>query len=199
MRGDIRPLVRCHLGILVCRTAARIERASRLKPRVDRCGDNVRSHWLSPWLVTTDHPLSDRQPHVGRRSRLCAPSRISAGCTRSLRFRRRSDMNFKQPNHVIASEAKQSILSSCGGMDCFASLANDGEIASRSRDTLRPRFAGNLRLQKFRGRRECRMRAAPAVSCAIVHKNAAHEHTGQRRTSDIPCAMALRLIARSPR
>src|ERR1700712_3139676 len=28
---------------------------------------------------------------------------------------------------------------------------------------------------------------------------AAHEHTGQRRTSDIPCAMALRLITSSPR
>src|SRR3984885_13835287 len=27
----------------------------------------------------------------------------------------------------------------------------------------------------------------------------AHEHTGQRRTSDIPCAMALRLITSSPR
>src|SRR6185369_12015316 len=27
----------------------------------------------------------------------------------------------------------------------------------------------------------------------------AHEHTGQRRTSDIPCAMALRLITGSPR
>src|SRR6187549_141248 len=32
-----------------------------------------------------------------------------------------------------------------------------------------------------------------------VHKECAHEHTGQRRTSDIPCAMALRLIACSPR
>src|SRR5712672_4714689 len=31
-----------------------------------------------------------------------------------------------------------------------------------------------------------------------VHKECAHEHTGQRRQSDIPCAMALRLIARSP-
>src|SRR5450631_1513174 len=27
----------------------------------------------------------------------------------------------------------------------------------------------------------------------------AHEHTGQRRQSDIPCAMALRLITSSPR
>ena len=30
-------------------------------------------------------------------------------------------------------------------------------------------------------------------------KKIAHEHTGQRRRSDIPCAMALRLISRSPR
>ena len=50
-----------------------------------------------------------------------------------------------------------------------------------------------------RGSRECRMRAAPAVSCAKGRKQNAHEHTGQRRTSDIPCAMALRLIPRSPR
>jgi hypothetical protein len=43
------------------------------------------------------------------------------------------------------------------------------------------------------------MRAAPAVSCAKGGKENAHEHTGQRRTSDIPCAMALRLMTRSPR
>ena len=29
-----------------------------------------------------------------------------------------------------------------------------------------------------RGRREDRVRAAPAVSCAIAHKERAHEHTG---------------------
>src|SRR5438477_2472224 len=50
-----------------------------------------------------------------------------------------------------------------------------------------------------RGRRECRVRAAPAVSCARMHIVGAHEHTGQRKRSDIPCAMALRLISRSPR
>src|SRR5664280_1542174 len=43
------------------------------------------------------------------------------------------------------------------------------------------------------------MRAAPAVPCAKGRKKIAHEHTGQRRRSDIPCAMALRLILRSPR
>ena len=50
-----------------------------------------------------------------------------------------------------------------------------------------------------RGSRECRMRAAPAVSCAKGRTKIAHEHTGQRRQSDIPCAMALRLTSRSPR
>ncbi len=56
----------------------------------------------------------------------------------------------------------------------------------------------NLRALKIRGRGECRMHAAPAVSCAKREENA-HEHTGQRRQSDIPCAVALRLISRSPR
>ena len=51
---------------------------------------------------------------------------------------------------------------------------------------------------KIRGRWECRMRAAPAISCANSANKAAHEHTGQRRTSDTPCAMALRLISCSP-
>ena len=35
---------------------------------------------------------------------------------------------------------------------------------------------------KNRGRRECRVRAAPAVSCAKKLHIGAHEHTGQRRT-----------------
>ena len=34
---------------------------------------------------------------------------------------------------------------------------------------------------KSRGRRECRMRAAPEVSCASGVEKCAHEHTGQRR------------------
>jgi hypothetical protein len=34
--------------------------------------------------------------------------------------------------------------------------------------------------------------------CKLGKENA-HEHTGQRRTSDIPCAMVLRLITRSSR
>ena len=68
---------------------------------------------------------------------------------------------------------------------------------------LAARFArgllSNFPYPPMRGRRECRVRAAPAVSCAKVCKKGAHEHTGSAEASDIPCAMALRLISRSPR
>ena len=51
----------------------------------------------------------------------------------------------------------------------------------------------------FRGRREDRVLAAPAVSRAICANKNAHEHTGQREHSGLPCAMALRLTSCSPR
>src|SRR6266404_1677746 len=103
---------------------------------------------------------------------------------------------------VIASAAKQSISPRKETMDCFVARAprNDGEhefpFSRRDAPEVCKSF---LHLSKKRGRRECRMHAAPAVSCAMCTKRCAHEHTGQRRRSDIPCAMALRLIARSPR
>src|SRR4051794_14432303 len=48
----------------------------------------------------------------------------------------------------------------------------------RSRGTDCPSFARNLLPSSNRGRREDRVRAAPAVPCAVSTKNAAHEHTG---------------------
>ena len=50
-----------------------------------------------------------------------------------------------------------------------------------------------------RGRREDRVLAAPAVSRAICANKTAHEHTGQREHSGLPCAMALRLTSCSSR
>jgi len=41
-------------------------------------------------------------------------------------------------------------------------------------------------------------RCTRGLVCKMGKENA-HEHTGQRRASDIPRAMALRLISRSPR
>ena len=52
-----------------------------------------------------------------------------------------------------------------------------------SRGTMRPRFARSLALIENRGLREDRVRAAPAVSCAIAHRKRAHEHTGSAGAS----------------
>jgi hypothetical protein len=45
-----------------------------------------------------------------------------------------------------------------------------------------PEFCKFICPQKERGRREDRVRAAPAVSCAQVDKKNAHEHTGSAET-----------------
>ena len=52
---------------------------------------------------------------------------------------------------------------------------------------------------KERGRREDRVRAAPAVSCAIDAQESAHTSIQvKRKHSGLPCAMALRLIRALP-
>ena len=67
-----------------------------------------------------------------------------------------------------------------------------------SRGTRCPSFARTLSLRKQREQGMPDARCTRGLVCKGV-RECAHEHTGQRRTSDIPCAMALRLISRSPR
>jgi hypothetical protein len=86
--------------------------------------------------------------------------------------------------------------SSYGGQALLSVTTN---TPSRSRRALRPRFAGNSSPSKSRGRRECRVRAAPAVSCAMGRRSAHMSIQVQREHPGLPCAMALRLITCSPR
>ena len=51
-----------------------------------------------------------------------------------------------------------------------------------SRGAMRPSYAGIFRASEIRGRREDRVRAAPAVSCAKRTRKNAHEHTGSAET-----------------
>src|SRR5438128_5604829 len=62
-----------------------------------------------------------------------------------------------------------------------------------SRGAMGPSFVSFFTLLDNRGHREDRVLAAPAVSRAICANKSAHEHTGQREHSGLPCAMALRL------
>src|SRR5438128_11864249 len=84
-------------------------------------------------------------------------------------------------------------------MDCFAALAMTVDIPSPSRGALRPEVCIFVCPLRNGARREDRVLAAPAVSRAICAQERAHEHTGQREHSGLPCAMALRLIACTPR
>jgi hypothetical protein len=95
---------------------------------------------------------------------------------------------------VIASEAKQSISPRKGRMDCFVARAPRNDVV-RSRFTFQtadtrppsrgaggPEVCMNVCPLDRRGSRECRVRAAPAVSCARCTKENAHEHTGSAET-----------------
>ena len=62
-----------------------------------------------------------------------------------------------------------------------------------------PEVCQKLPALLLKGRREDRVLAAPAVSRAICANKRAHEHTGQREHSGLPCAMALRLTSCSSR
>ena len=95
-------------------------------------------------------------------------------------------------------------LTACGGMDGFVANAprNDGVRfviqfqkcvliqTSNSRENTRPRsrrmtgasFPSTFTLPQQQGRREDRVRAAPAVSCAKCTRKCAHEHTGSAET-----------------
>ena len=59
-------------------------------------------------------------------------------------------------------------------------------------------FANRSALLEFRGRRESRVRAAPAVPCANAQESAHTSIQVQRRASGFPCAMGLRLIRDLP-
>ena len=70
-------------------------------------------------------------------------------------------------------------------------------MSSRSRGALRPRFE-ILCPPKSEGAGNAGCALHPRSHVQFAQRSA-HEHTGQRRASDIPCAMALRLITCSPR
>ena len=61
------------------------------------------------------------------------------------------------------------------------SIASD--MTPHSRGAMRPGFARSFAPLDNRGRRESRVRAAPAVSCAMCTEKCAHEHTGSAEAS----------------
>jgi hypothetical protein len=109
---------------------------------------------------------------------------------------------FQTASAVIArSESDEAIhLSSCGDMDCFASLAMTWKHTRSFSRRVSPELLQIHCPSANRGRRESRVPTAPAVSCA----KSAHcrLHTSiqvQPKHPDFPRATALRLTSCSPR
>src|SRR5215213_2944939 len=101
------------------------------------------------------------------------------------------------PRHCERSEAIQSFFMPGHGLLRFA--RNDGGCSFAFSQRIAPEVCQKLPALLIRGRSEDRVLAAPAVSRAICANKTAHEHTGQREHSGLPCAMALRLTSCSPR
>src|SRR6476619_4364384 len=110
-----------------------------------------------------------------------------------------SDSHFKQPVHTVVarSEAtKQSSLCLWLRIASLRSQSTERHTSTFSRRTA-PELCKNRRPQKVR---EGQGRPGARCTRGLVRKNAcksAHEHTGSRRQSGLPCATALRLISRS--
>ena len=93
----------------------------------------------------------------------------------------------------LRSHLQRQRLCRCAGM------TDHSDKPPRSRGAKRPDLAVIIA-----PRRNQRAQGMPDARCTrglmcVVHKRAAHEHTGEAEASDIPCAMALRLTSRSPR
>src|SRR5215216_3681264 len=82
----------------------------------------------------------------------------------------------------MTGSAKPSILSLCWDMDCFAALAMTAERARAFSRRISPEVCISFGPPEFRGRREDRVLAAPAIPRAICANKTAHEHTGQLET-----------------
>src|SRR6267154_2236485 len=102
-----------------------------------------------------------------------------------------------EPSLRGALATKQSILSSMRRDGLLRYARNDGGYAFAFSRRVAPEACWKLSAPSIK-----RAQGMPDARCTRglmrnVHRKCAHEHTGQRRQSDIPCAMALRLIASS--
>ena len=75
-----------------------------------------------------------------------------------------------------------SIIDVSGILDHPPSRAMTTEYDFAISRRIAPEVCISFALLENRGRREDRVRAAPAVSCAIAHRKRAHEHTGSAET-----------------
>jgi hypothetical protein len=113
----------------------------------------------------------------------CSICEESGDCVRASEIVMRACAVFiaMRPLHVIASEAKQSILSLRRRLYCFATLAMTVDTVSPSRGADRPRFAISfvpLEIQRAQGRPGARCTRGLACNCAQRTRTRAYRFSG---------------------
>jgi hypothetical protein len=99
----------------------------------------------------------------------------------------------------MTGSAKQSILSLCRAMDCFASLAmTAGYTSASSRRDAPGVLLETLLLWNQRAQGRPDARCTRGLACDVYQRMLHTSIQVQRRTPGLPCAMALRLIRVSP-
>src|SRR3984893_12635463 len=100
---------------------------------------------------------------------------------------------------IVTKQRKNGLLR-CARNEVVAFRFNfqTADTRPHSRGTILPEVCISLSL-KHEGAGNAGCALHPRSRVQIMCKKGAHEHRGQRRQSDIPCAMALRLISRSSR
>jgi hypothetical protein len=126
--------------------------------------------------VTRPHPTYTRRPPRMRGIQYAAASRFNhccedRHCERSEAIHRAA----QRKNGLLRGACHRARIRATRWLAMTAvldapSMATTADIISRSRDMNCPRFASRSPSLDKRGRREDRVRAAPAVSCAIAQK-----------------------------
>src|SRR6266702_1903536 len=114
-----------------------------------------------------------------------------------IHFSKTPDASFRGVRST-SPESITTIVSMDSGPAPSGASRNDGHMPSRSRRAFRASFALQLHALENRGRRECRMRAAPAVSCAMVVKSAHTSIQGSGGNPTFPAQWLYGLYVLSP-
>ena len=139
-----------------------------------------------------------RQSAQTPRTFIATSARSSRG-TESRHCERRRPSCPAKAGHPVTPRLLGSITAASGILDHPPARVMTLNMTSHSRDADRPRFAFRLpsRLLEGAGKTGCLLHPRSRVRFALT--KTAHEHTGQREHSGLPCAMALRLTSCSPR
>jgi hypothetical protein len=177
---------------------------SSIRPSMTRFADMLQRLRPRPLLFGADFARSERsRKRSGFSSSLRKQGTITTACNAE------QEMTTGTPSNRIFTEygsprsrGRRGVRTHSPAPNSYSftfQTALDPDMAWRSRRMLRARFAIDVPLSEVRGRREDRVRAAPAVSRANCTNKNAHEHTGSAEAVRPSLRNGFTAYTRSPR